>query len=435
MTMNTYILEITPDTELSLGNATSTGNFQETLNHIPGSMLRGATAASVMETCCRTKNPHGREPCEDRATCDFWQLFGADEPLFGAAYPSSRPPVFPPPLTGRTCKSKPGIDYDERSNKTHGMHDVLLVELAYDLITDTAFPERPTLLPQLGNVMPVRAAWLPERRRAADVCAVTDCGDIVEPLKPTAFYNHIHRTGSITDYSNTFDTKRMTHVGINRARAIAADGLLFNQGRIEAKNFYALVSVSDGQVERLKVALDGDHFIGRGRSRGTGRVTMALTDLAYPTVAERLTVFNEAWRETVGAYTQHDSRVALADGGHLFSLTLRSPAIFAECGIPQRVPTAAMLGLPTEVTQLRAWARTEVVGGWNQAAGLPRRTQMATRTGSVFVYYAPASIPFATLVSHLEAIENNRIGLDRERGYGVVTVCAAIHTERRAGKA
>ena len=65
--------------------------------------------------------------------------------------------------------------------------------------------------------------------------------------------------------------------------------------------------------------------------------------------------------------------------------------------------------------------------GWNQLAGFPRTTEYGLEAGSVLVFVAESLD--APLVEALEHVENNGVGLNREAGFGRVTVCHPIHSE------
>jgi CRISPR-associated protein Csx10 len=229
-------------------------------------------------------------------------------------------------------------------------------------------------------------------------------------------------------------------VGINRARGVAEDGLLFVQEIIEPARegfaFYARVAVPQTEVDLLRPYLDGARYVvGRGRSRGLGAVEVAIRreGASSPDLQTRLADFQRAARAVRRFYAEQDPRIGLDTAGTLFSLTLRSPAIFERYGRPLLVPTPAMLGLPPEVRLVRAWARPETVGGWNAAAGLPRRTRLAARAGGVYLFWVPPSVDRSALMDCLNRLEVEGIGRERARGYGQVTVCAPFHVHNRLG--
>jgi CRISPR-associated Csx10 family RAMP protein len=227
---------------------------------------------------------------------------------------------------------------------------------------------------------------------------------------------------------------RTTHVGINRARSVAQDQLLFTQERLDtlatAAAFFAQVTVPTGKAALLEEAINGEHTIGRGRSRGNGRVVMEIIPSAeYPALGDRLFDFQLALQSAFDAYRHVDNRVRSQMPGTFFTLTLRSSAILHEAGRPLRVPTPAMLGLSQadRVRCLRAWARMETAGGWDSAAQLPRRKAPAVRAGSAYLFWADEAVDRKRLEEELAGAELRALGDERERGYGQFTVCASFH--------
>lgn len=418
------LIRLTPQSPLLLGNQSGIGNFQETDDSITGSALRGAVAGPLLAQCTQENYLDDHAHCPDRDACPFWQLFGADEPRFGHAYPGKFGPVWPFPLTARSCKRYPGWPTGDQKKSSHGIVDTLFADLAYGLVSDPIFPQRAALQPDLGDGW--SSAWQPELRRAHDVCRHEGCG---EPLKPMPGYYAWNKS---PQPAGTFRRSRATHVGINRARGVAQDELLFTQESLvqpdKAFVFFAEVDVPAEKKQALNEVLLGTHYVGRGRSRGLGEVVVSLeVDSAYPSLAQRLLDFTVTASAALKPYQQKDPQVKTDLAGQLFSLTLRTPAILHEGGRPLRVPEPHHLGLPDGVLTLRGWARTEVVGGWDNAANLPRRTQMAARAGSVFLYFAPPSVDKQQLTEALARLESNGIGEELARGYGRVTVCAPFH--------
>ncbi len=425
------LIRVTPHAPLLLGNQSGIGNFQETADFIPGNALRGAVAGRLLAQCTQEAYLEDHAHCPDRAGCSFWQVFGAMEPRFGPANPGKFGPVWPLPLTARTCKRHPGWPGSGKK-AGHGIIDTLFADFVYDLISDPTFPQRTLLQPELGAAW--SAAWQPALRETYDACQFAaeggpKCGQAMKPL-PGQFYAWDGRPQP----AYAFTRNRATHVGINRARGVAQDELLFTQDSLiksaDAFAFFAEVDVPAARQAALDEALLGRHFVGRGRSRGLGAVEITLeNEPDFPSLASRLQDFSITAAAQLRPYRAQDGRVQTSLPGQLFSLTCRTPAILSDGGRPLRVPQLSQLGLPDGVFFLRAWARAEVVGGWDGAARLPRRTQMAVRAGSVFLYFAPQSVDTTQLTAALARIEQDGIGeaQTRARGYGRVTVCAPFH--------
>lgn len=409
---------ITPQTPLLMGDRSGVGTFQETEAFIPGGSLRGAVATRLL-----THSP-----------ADFAALFDdRAEPYFGPAYLGPLAPTWPFPLTARTCKRYPGLSTGTTRDNCHhhGVVDVLLADLAYDLISDVTFPQRARLQPALASDW-YDLKQLPDERFRLDHCSFklpsgAVCDEAREPLQKEACY----AWASQPLKADLPLRQRTTHVGINRARGVAQDQLLFTQERLHvdgsAQSFFASVSVPSSKADLLEQGMTGEHFVGRGRSRGNGRIQVQRErSVVIPPLADRLLDFKLTLISALLPYQQRDAHVRISMPGQFFSLTLVSPAILHLGGAPVSAPTPAALGLPDGVHLLRAWARPTWVGGWDSAARLPRRTWSATQTGSVFLYWVEEGVDVA-LEATLAQLEVEGIGWERERGYGQVVVCAPFH--------
>ncbi len=420
---HTLDVQVTPLSPLQLGNESGVGNYETTNQVIPGAVLRGAVAEATLAKCTYPKYKTNHTACPDREGCPFWQIFSGQGPRWGFAYPGKTGPVWPLPLTARTCKLHPG--YDAGDGETyHGVHDTLIGQFVYDLLADPCFPLRSDQLqPKLeGNPT-----------RLASVLPAT-CSACEGTLKPVSgVYAWDAASGPV--YAGRLLVRRATHVGINRARGVAEDALLFTQETIEAETrgvtFHARVSVPATRAESLRPYLDErEYFIGQGRSRGNGHVRLSVRDHTPASLPVRLEAFRVAVAAALNRARQDDDRINPNLPGTLFSLTLRSPMIVQQSGQPLTAPTPVLLRLP-QATLLRAWARTEIVGGWDHAARLPRRTRLAIQTGSVFLYWTPQAAEDKSLLEKLLQAEAVGIGEERSRGYGQVTVCAPFHRFHR----
>lgn len=424
-------LRISPQTPLLLGNKSGVGNYQFTEEYIPGSMLRGAVAKKLL----------------DNSQKAFDTLFGGDEPYFGNGYLGGSGPVWPFPLTARTCKRYPGLSSGttEDNKKYHGVVDMLAADFAYGLISDVQFPQRENLQPNGPQWDPLK---LPNVRTTLDQCPICkvkakeeqsrlddgshDPDDTKDyPMQPaTGYYTW---AGQSPLKVTPAQTMRTTHVGINRARGVAQDQLLFTQEKVVVQNtsdaFFARISVPVEKLGVFQEAIEGILYVGRGRSRGNGRVFVEIEPVdATLSLNDRLFNFRLRLSAALAFYKQ-DSKVLTELPGTFFSVTLRSPAILHIAGRPQRVPAATSLGLTEadNISCIRAWARTAIVGGWDSAAMRPRRKALAAAIGSVYLFWADGTVDQERLEAELTRAELNGLGEDRERGYGQFTVCAPFH--------
>jgi len=421
------LVQIKPRSPLLLGNRSGISNYQETADFIAGSVLRGAVAEKLINQCLAANQIPNHDDCPDPDTCPYWQLFGAAQPHFGSGYPAGLSgPSWPLPLTARTCKRHKG--WTQAKKPGHGIFDALLADFAYELVSDPQFLGRSALQPELRDSW--SQTWRSNVRMAADRCPV--CGEQLTPVKIRRHY-YVWDDGPQPAIMPT--KPRAVHVGINRARSVAEDALLFTQESLvaesEQENFYAEIWVAPGQRTALEAVLTDTFYIGRGRSRGYGEVEISTaTANSYPELTTRLERFQTAVSRHLKPYKSEDDRVRITLPGTLFSLTLRSPAILLSAGQPLRAPTPEQLGLPGGTRLVRSWARMEQEGGWHSAARLPRRTALAAQAGSVYLYFAPETVDAKELTAVLGRIEQQGIGQERARGFGQVTVCASIHALR-----
>jgi len=406
---------------LLLGDESGAGNYEQTADYIPGSVLRGAVAARLLDAL-----PEDYAYTRDHASCSkekqpaFWRVFGAaNPPRFGNAYPARRDWAYPFAATARTCKRHPGYKTDE-NRKGHGVFDTMIEQAVYDLVSDPWFPHRADLMPELGE------AWAELEKPYDPRCPHSDCGGTVKPATGYYLLDGAGRPGPTLHPT----VSRAMHVGINRARGVAEDALLFTLETIEepGAEFRGRLIYDDAYAAELKTALslDGsanEFVIGRGRSRGMGLVEISVDiSPALPGMDERLHELNREFQIVLDRYRLK------YPAGYFFSLTLCAPAILmASDGTPSLWPDLSSVGLG-ETWPLRAWARTTVVGGWDAAAELPRRTRQAVEPGAVFLYCLPSDVmPQTTLVDRLIALERDGVGELRERGYGQLTACAPFH--------
>ena len=420
---HTRALHITLLSPLQIGTESGVGTYEVTNEVIPGAVLRGAVAEELLELCVHPEYRANHASCPSREACAFWQIFGTDEPLWGFAYPAINGPAWPFPLTARTCKFYPGYDAGD-GDTYHSVYDTLVRQFVYDMLTDDRFPLRETFLPEGTGLVAVETLS-------------ADCPQCGAPLKPAQGFYQLdteHQPG----YAGRLSVRRATHVGINRRRGVAEDALLFTQESIEPRTgsvaFHASVTLPKPKWEILHPYLhDREYWIGQGRSRGNGHVKISTGESRNMPLEDRLSAFNDAVKATLRrALSAAGIQASLS--GTLFSLTLHSPLILERNGQPVTLLTPEMAGL-TDSVLLRAWARPEVVGGWDAAASLPRRTRLAVQAGSVFLYWTPRPADDDGLLAQLQHIDVLGLGEERPRGYGQVAVCDPFHLFNRIEQA
>jgi CRISPR-associated Csx10 family RAMP protein len=300
----------------------------------------------------------------------------------------------------------------------HGIHDVLITQLIYELISDEQFPQRQHLLPGISGLIPDIHHQLDE--------SCPQCGQSLVPVQ--GYYT----PGDPLLERKHPRVRRHAHVGINRARFAAEDELLFTQEVLDADDtgiqFHGRVIAPQARMEQLKTFLQGEHFIGRGRSRGYGQVKIGVNPPhQQEELTTRILTFQNTLTTHLRLWAEEYESVTFPDKvpGTVISLTLRSPAILESYGQPHLIPKPSTLGLP-EAKTIRAWTRPITITGWDAAARLPRRTRLASKAGSVFLYYLPSALDDEAKAA-LETLERYGLGAERERGFGQVEICAPIH--------
>jgi len=397
---------------LHLGQAPqAAGEYLFTQRCIPGGALRGALAEVLTRDCTREKCAPDECPPETRDKCLFYRLMGEPGHLrFEPAYPVVGAGYsFPFPFTARTCKLKDGfpekITPTERE-KHHGVFDTLAAQFVFEQMLDEGRP-----------VPFIYRSQCPR------------CGGTVEEALGCYGWSD----GNPLPIPRV-DLVRTTHTAINRARGVAEDDMLYTIEAIqEGATFRSTLWVactSNEEMDEVKAALSGITRLGRGTSRGRGRVevTPHLPPSRLLSPEERIQALTgciEAERQFYHTVAGLDYQ---PDGAHYFTLDLLSPAILGD-GVTAdlRLPPER-LGLPEGVKLVRRWVAPEHVGGWWTVAGLPYPTALAAATGSVYLYRAGPEVDLDFIVERLREIQAEGIGRERERGYGAVLPCAPFHT-------
>lgn len=406
-------LKITPQTPLLLTGKTAVSNFQQSQTFIAGGTLRGAIGTKLIQ----------------QSEARFEALFAGEEPYFGNAYYGGGCPIWPFPLTARTCKRFPGFSQGQDDDH-HGVVDLLAADFAYDIVSDPqpfsgdTPMSRKKLQPNIGD-------WFIIKRQgaAAELGKCSVCGKPRQPAAGTYF------AGGHRSFNNEpAPVARKTQVAINRARAVAQDSLLYTQERLDVVNqeaFYACVTLPEDRVDVLGEAIEGVFYIGRGRSKGNGRIVIEIIAAPeFPALSDRMLDFNARLQDAFLPYAKaYPDKVTAKMPGTFFSLTLRTQAILQHAGRPLRAPSSRMLNLSqaAHIYPVRTWARMENVGGWDSAARLPRRRELGVRAGSVYLFWADEAVEQTVLETELRQLELSGIGSARERGFGQLTVCAPFH--------
>lgn len=389
--------EIEIESALHVGQAPlGVGEYMFTQRHIPGSALRGALAEVFI-------NQYGLKP---GLGSEFNRLFeGVEAIRFEPAYPATALEWgYPFPLTARQCKAQggfPKLDTPQAERERyHGAFDILVSQLVFEeqlASGPVPFIEKPLCPHCWGGVEPAHGVY-------------TWTDDEGQP-------------GVASDVRLT----RHTHTAINRARSVAEDRMLFTVETMEPGTLLrGRVWVGPDQLEQVREALSAIRRLGRGITRGRGKVIVEpLLQESNGSTLARMKALNELIQAERALYAHLAGEAAPPPDGVYFTLDLLSPAVFGNGVVATLEPDD--LGLSVETTLVRRFVASEVVGGWWNAARLPHPTALAATAGSVFLYKAPPDVDLEDLSRELDTLRAEGIGHLRERGYGAVLPCAPFH--------
>lgn len=385
--------------------------------YIAGSALMGSLAAVY------------RLFYEDRTT-EFEELFLRERILYPNLYPATfqNPlmqkeqawPVYPPPLTARTCKRFSGFQAGG-DDEQHGVRDSLFDWATFELAR-----------------MPGKA------RPTAGLLAILHdqkvCENCKRAMKPfTQFYRR--GEGSNAQMMASLVHKRVqTHTGINRETGTVQDGILYSREVFEEQmRFWGLAKVSEELTAPFtdflaRIGQSGLLRIGTGRTRGLGKVeltTLPLDDEPYGFTAfkQRVEAFDRAFHKRAQA-----ARLTLEPDHFYFALTLHAPTILRDNLLRYRscvdeIVLAELTGLPADSFQAVYQATSpRRVTGWSELWGTPRGDEYAMETSSVF-FFASLIGSGEKLLQKLFHLEQEGIGQRRDEGFGRICVSDPFHLE------
>jgi CRISPR-associated protein Csx10 len=398
--MTEYFLCLTPEKPLRTGTVKPRGDYLDTREYLPGSVLRGALA----EWLKLQGRAHDILPLVQKVR-------------FGNFFPTPSEQVWslPFPMTALECKLHGGfrqVPRDPKKKAGHGIRDSLLIALVY------------AELERLGARFPV-----PMLLRCTHEEKGEKCGGRMERV--SGFYVALPEGWQSVKTEKGLQTK----VALSRHRRAAQEGMLYRVVGVRPKGHFVgrLWAEDDSIVEEIRQAVE--HIgVGALTTRGFGTAKLKEAEPAVTPLRERLHTFNEklreVWRDIVALARQVDSSVALPPepSGTYLSVDLLAPAILRD---PQGLPTLK-LGLNFNGHWLEPvfWAtQPTFVGGFSTAWGLPKPTYLAAATGSVYVFRVDKSPDDPTLLSWLESLEAQGVGQRTDEGLGEILICHPFHKE------
>lgn len=393
-----FHITATLETPLSLTQDRQSAN-PETLPYIPGRTLRGALAAVFLRSA------------------------DASDPLFGKLFVDELQTRFSPlypgqhsvPLTAVSCKRFPG--FSQTGKGAHGVVDHLLLRIAHQLGTSVALQE--SLLCSHHNMG-------------------TSCSQDLKAF--TGFYTN--------SQSKKLQRSTRTHVGIDRLTQIASEGILYSQQELSpGQTLEGTLVTQPGLADELVRLCSSPLRLGRSRTRGKGRVSLQLQPLQEKSEPQLVEQWRE-WSNKAKYFVQKTWKPSGIEKNEIwFALTLHSHTILVDRFLRPTCDPADMLEwlppIPSSETSgttqkvfgsgkislATCMLKTRLERGWHAAHGLPCTDDLALERGSVFAYrlQSPSTQDVELLYRRLFSLHQHGIGLRRNEGFGMVTVCDPFH--------
>jgi CRISPR-associated protein Csx10 len=352
------------------------------MNYLPGSALRGALAAIFFRL--------GGGP-EDK---DFRYLFLEHPPCFPNLFPADDPDTISQtlPQTAMSCKRVPGF----RGDGGHGVQDHL-ASMTFTRLSQQTVSKDFSVCQGCGNdLKPFSGVWN---------------GDIGSPRKcdSTMIYQR--------------------HTGIDRATGTVAPTIFFTTQAIA--DFHGDPATGTVQPQYLSggLFLDDEHvsilrplferqplFVGAERTRGFGELDLSIKEAPSPVF--NLVLWDKAFKEKFKNITGKE----LAPGIY-FSLKFESHTIIVD---PFLRPVSEITFSFPGIELLLKVSKAQTIRGWQSSWGLPKPDDIGVSAGSVFLLRYRGGDQ-GGLVTFLNGLVTQGIGLRREEGFGRVSVCDSLH--------
>ncbi|SRR5579875_62713 len=391
------------------------------VKYIPGSTLLGGLAVLYRQFY------QGREEMEL-----FAPLFLQERVFYPNLYPAifkdsglqgQFSPVYPLPRTAQSCKRHQGFRFPEDDdNDAHGVRDSLI---------DGALLNLPISDEQRLKIL----------RGPDQNC---HCKEPLDYFEGYYRRNSLKPKEMIAASSEKY-TRLQTHTGINRASGTVQNGILYNRQVFdEGMQFWGEVIFPGDEriLNGFRRFLDetgssGLLRLGTGRTRGMGKVMVALREMEEASVQDRQATFRKRLEDFDAAMRQRAEYFKLdrLPHGFYFALTLHAPLILCDellryrGVIGEKTLQELLGGLAVPGLELiHHAASTKRVTGWQEVWGTPRAAEFALETGSVFLF-ACASPPDSELLAALFKLEEEGAGKRRAEGFGRVCISDQFHRQ------
>ncbi|PSF37382.1 CRISPR-associated RAMP protein Csx10 [Aphanothece hegewaldii CCALA 016] len=403
-------LQIKALSPLAISRQKPRGSISEAMDYIPGSVIRGAIAAKILQ-----ESGHYSSDFSHNGG-DFQSLFLGENPaIFRNAYPAS-------------------LKFDDESNE---------IEIQSDI----------RVLPATALSSKNNSGFKPQKNGVFDTLIDRFCaeryGYIYEPNCPEDGYRVEPFSGfySVFNeeyYSHSISKRLLTRVGINRRRSTAEDQILYsievlNESKEKKDNpivYSGSILIEDSQLANsLKQFIEQrchDFRIGGSMSRGLGKVEITARQPFEVSlkIEGRIQKFNRKLRKRWQTWQVfNDTQADLSDEKTYFTLDLQSDAILTEQWRRTTVISPEMLKqlLNIEDSSLQlhtVYSSYDYLSGWNTAWGLMKDVELITNKGAVYFF---STTQLNSWLQPLEDLEKTGIGDRTCEGFGQVRVCDEFH--------
>jgi CRISPR-associated protein Csx10 len=357
----------------SIAASRAISNVQESLDFIPGTLVRGALAAKWLR---------GGKPDND-----FKDIFTGDKVAFGNLFIQGAKPV---PLSAFSCKYHSGFKGDQ-----HGIRDILL-SLIKEIENKIQIPDEYQRCTYLEDGKPCHA-----------------------PMKKFGGY-YLKDISKASFNSKNVEKRLIFHTALSHITETALEGALYSQEVVEdGQNFRGEIWIYDSALQKkLFDFIKKQDFIhiGSDKSIGLGKFEISL-DMINEIIDKK---------KIQSRILEFNKRLGINNGKTYFSITLQSDAIITDRF--QRYKTfieSEDMGIQN-AEPVHGIARSRLIQGWNAMARIPKEDAIAIEKGSVFVFSANNQ---NDLIDGLYNAEVNGIGRRKGEGFGRLTVCDPFHIQ------
>nr|RNJ64961.1 MAG: CRISPR-associated RAMP protein Csx10 [Leptolyngbya sp. IPPAS B-1204] len=409
-------LTITAVSPLAIGQRKPGGSVSEALDYIPGTVIRGAIAAQILQQAQALAQISATDTDFSQPNNHFQTLFLDDRAaVFQNAYPG----------IAKVSKDR----YELSSTEVR-----LLPATALSSKTNGGFK------PKAGVFNALIDSFC--AREHGHFYEPNDLeGDRVEPF--SGFYS---KNGN-TYRSHPVSKRLLTRVGINRRRATAQEEILYSievlnesQGKKYPHPMVykgAILIENDALAEQLHqfIARNSNQFrLGGSTSRGLGKVVIAtaIQDLANPSglIKQRIDSFNQKLAERWQWWHIFNEGIAnLLINRTFFTIDLQSDAILSEKWQHTMVISEDMLqqfaAIEDPTLELHSvYSSYDYRSGWNAAWGLQRDVELVTKMGGVYLFSTQQPTIWYEKLADLEL---RGVGDRISEGFGQVRICDEFH--------